>query len=246
MAQPVFLNWIYAMVDLYYWTSRSQHTVWVRLQGVGGHSSPLIIVCTMPPPLQPAEAGGCMRSSHQRLHHSSFPSTEFCIVIFSFFFCQEVDLMKIFGCNIFLTISCSGHGNLQKTGSEICNINLDQLSYSENWITLKMKTLLHSYFMFWYFIIEFFNQCTFAFEHWFSSFCIVFICITIDRQSNHFSHISHRPVCICFILNKYGTGNSIWSGKLNFTKHSVVYNSTGKQCSLIFSGMIKMWENCKM
>lgn len=69
-----------------------------------------------------------------------FPKHRILFCTFLYFFCgQEVDLMKIFGCNIFFRSSCSGHENLQETGSEICNIKLNQLSYNENLIALRWK-----------------------------------------------------------------------------------------------------------
>lgn len=108
--------------------------VCVRPQGVGGHSPPLIIVCTVLPPLlhsSQRKQGGCMRSSDRRLHHGLFSSTVFCIVLS----CQEVELMKIFGYSASLRNPCSGSENVQETGSEIWNINLA----NGNWIALRQK-----------------------------------------------------------------------------------------------------------
>lgn len=125
---------------------------------------------------------------------------------YSFFFFSSKFHENI-GVNTFLRNLCSDHKNIQETSGEICNINLHQLCIILQWKLncFKMKTLRHSYFMVWYFITTFLNRCIYTFKHWFSTPSSIFICITIDRQSNLFSHVSHRSVGIRFILNKHGT-----------------------------------------
>lgn len=133
-------NRIYAMVDVY-WASRSEYTVCCVCQASGcwwtftslnyglHHASST-------PPLQPAEAGGMYEVITLTPSSQSLPKL-YCTFLSCF--CQEIDLLKIFGCNTSLRNSGLGREILQETGRETCSINLGRLSCNENLIALRWK-----------------------------------------------------------------------------------------------------------